>query len=63
MKRMGLTILKFLAVIFGIFALGVGNAQEAGDINFITFFALEALFWALAGICGYTVWRYDDEEE
>ena len=63
MKRIGLTILKFLAVMFGIAVFGVGNAQEAGDINFITFVALSALFGALAGLCGVTVWRYDDEEE
>lgn len=61
--KLGLWILKFLTVIFAIFAFAVGNAQEGGYINFITFVALEALFWALTGICGYTVWRYDNEEE
>ena len=63
MKRTGLTILKFFAVFFGICVFGVGNAQEGGDISFATFVALEALFWALAGICVWTVWRYDNEEE
>ena len=63
MKRIGLVILKFLAVISGTAVFGVGNAQEAGDINFITFVALSALFGVLAGLCGVTVWRYDDEEE
>ena len=61
--KAGIITLKFLTVIFAIFAFAVGNAQEGGYINFITFVALEALFWALAGLCGMTVWRYDDEEE
>lgn len=63
MKKTGIIILKFLTVLFGIAVFGVGNAQEAGDINFVTFVALMALFTALTGICGYTVWRYDNEEE
>ena len=62
MRRAGLTILKFLTVIFAIFAFAVGNAHEVQDINFVTFVALECLFWALTGITGYAVWRYDNEE-
>jgi len=61
--KAGLIVLKFLTVIFAFFAFAVGNAQEGGYINFVTFFALEALFWALTGICGYTVWRHEHEEE
>ena len=60
--KAGIITLKFLTVIFAIFAFAVGNAQEGGYINFVTFFALECLFWALAGVCGWAVWRYDDEE-
>lgn len=59
MKRAGITTLKFLTVIFAVFAFAVGNAHEAQDINFVTFVALECLFWALAGVCGWAVWRYD----
>ena len=62
MRRAGLIILKFLTVIFAIFAFAVGNAHEVQDINFVTFVALECLFWALTGICGHVVWRYDNEE-
>lgn len=60
--KTGMMILKFLTVIFAIFAFAVGNAHEAQDINFVTFVALECLFWALTGICGHAVWRYDDEQ-
>lgn len=60
--KLGIIVLKFLTVIFAICVLAVGNAQEAQDINFVTFVALECLFWALTGICGYAVWRYDDEQ-
>lgn len=61
--KTGLMILKFLTVIFAVFAFAVGNAHEAQDINFVTFVALECLFWALAWVCGRAVWKYDDEEE
>ena len=59
--KTGMIVLKTLTVIFAIFAFAVGNAQEAGDVSFVTFVALECLFWALTGVCGLMVWRYDDE--
>ena len=60
--KAGIITLKFLTVLFAIFAFAVGNAQEGGYINIVTFFDLECLFWALAGVCGWAVWRYDNEE-
>lgn len=63
MKKAGLTILKYLAVIFSILVLGAGTSHEAGFIDGITFAASGALFGALAGVCGWAVWKYDDEEE
>lgn len=63
MKKAGITILKYLAVIFAILVLGAGTSHEAGFIDGIAFAASGALFGALAGVCGWAVWRYDDEEE
>lgn len=63
MKKAGLTILKYLAVVFAILVLGAGTSHEAGFIDGITFAASGALFGALAGVCGWAVWKYDDEEE
>lgn len=57
--KAGIIILKVLTVMFAIFAFAVGNAQEEGYINIATFVALECLFWALTGICGWGVWRFD----
>ena len=52
MKRAGITILKYLTMIFAIFVLGAGTSHEAGFIDGITFAAAGALFGALAGVCG-----------
>lgn len=60
--KAGIITLKFLTVIFALFAFAAGNAHEEGHINLLTFVAVEALFWALTGICGYTVWRHDNEQ-
>lgn len=57
--KAGIIILKVLTVMFAFFAFAVGNAQEEGYISFAVFFALECLFWALTGICGAVVWRFD----
>lgn len=59
--KQGLAILNFLTWTFAIFAIGVGNLQEAGEIGLLQFFALEGLFWALTGVCGWTVWRHRHE--
>lgn len=59
MKKAGITILKYLTVIFAILVLGAGTSHEAGFINGTTFAAAGALFGALTGVCGWAVWRYD----